>query len=289
MTSSLALRMMPPRPDRRDPDQRVLDVLLGDRRPALGVAAEDVVLGGTREAGEREPGIGVEVAVLCGHHRVAHVHGYLVDVDVDAIAFGWNDFGDLTAVAGQDRRHLVGSDVARFGHFDDHVGHAERHERQQNERGDRDVDPAPDPLPVDLVHRRQAARRPAAWSATAGRRTPRRHGRRRLRRRGAVQRRLDGLDRVAQRSGVVSHRRDDRGMPIVEVADRPDGEGAGVRPPQSCGRPHRQQPVPQGHRWLTGYGALRYSLAVRAPLRAVRVGREPFGGRTAPSTYDFTR
>ena len=53
--------------------------------------------------------------------------------------------------------------------------------------------------------------------------------------------------------------------------------------------PHRQQPVPQGHRWLTGYGALRYSLAVRAPLRAVRVVRDPFGGRTAPSTYDFTR
>src|SRR6476660_2347484 len=46
--------------------------------------------------------------------------------------------------------------------------------------------------------------------------------------------------------------------------------------------------VCRSSKWLTGYGALRYSLAVRAPLRAVRV-REPFGGRTAPSTYDFTR
>jgi hypothetical protein len=52
----------------------------------------------------------------------------------------------------------------------------------------------------------------------------------------------------------------------------------------------RGQPwVRVGRWWLTVLGALRYSLAVRAPGRAVRVLREPFGGRTAPSTYDFTR
>jgi hypothetical protein len=48
-------------------------------------------------------------------------------------------------------------------------------------------------------------------------------------------------------------------------------------------------PFPDGFRWLTGRGAPRYSLAVRAPPRAVRVPRDPVGGRTAPNTYDLTK
>jgi hypothetical protein len=51
----------------------------------------------------------------------------------------------------------------------------------------------------------------------------------------------------------------------------------------------RQPRVPRGHHLLTGRGALRYSLAVRARPRAVRVPREPLGGGTAPSTYDLTK
>jgi hypothetical protein len=48
-------------------------------------------------------------------------------------------------------------------------------------------------------------------------------------------------------------------------------------------------PFPDGFRWLTGRGAPRYSLAVRALPRAVRVPRDPVGGRTAPNTYDLTK
>jgi hypothetical protein len=48
-------------------------------------------------------------------------------------------------------------------------------------------------------------------------------------------------------------------------------------------------PFPDGFRWLAGRDAPRYSLAVRAPLRAVRVPRDRVGGRTAPSTYDLTK
>ena len=105
-------------------DERVLDVLLGDRRSTLQVTAEDVVLERAREPGEREAGVGVEVAVLGRHHRVAHMHRYLVDVDVDPITFRRNDLRQLRAVAGENRRHLVGADVAGLGHVDDEVGHA---------------------------------------------------------------------------------------------------------------------------------------------------------------------
>ena len=96
------------------------------------------------------------------------MHRYLVDVDVDAVAFRRNDFGDFAAVAGQNRRDLVGADVTRLGHVDDQVGHAERHDRQHDQRGQRHVEPAADPLPVDLLHGRQAPGRPAGWSAATG-------------------------------------------------------------------------------------------------------------------------
>ena len=201
MTSSLALRTTPPIPGTRVADQRVLDVLLGDRRPALQVAAEDVVLEGAGEAGEREAGIGIEVTVLGGHHRVAHVHRNLVDVDVDAIAFRRNDFRQLTAVAGQDRRHLVGADVARLGHVDDEVGHRERDDRQHDQHGHRGVQPAAHPLPVDL---RGGSRASAPVAALRGGPPPpggRRGGGRRWllrRRRRAVQCCLDDVDRVTQ-------------------------------------------------------------------------------------------
>jgi hypothetical protein len=84
---------------------------------------------------------------------------------------------------------------------------------------------------------------------------------------------------------------------------RPESQrpgGAAARPGDVVGLPRRvgwevgansrRQPrVPCGHHWLTGRGALRYSLAVRARPRAVRVPRDPFGGGTAPSTYDLTK
>ena len=210
-------------PGPRRAHQRVLDVLLGDRRPALGVAAEDVVLRRPGESGEREAGVGVEVAVFGRHHRVPHVHGYLVDVDIDAIAFWRNDFGEFTAVAGQDRRDLVGADVTRLGHVDDQVGHSERHDRQHDQGGHRHVQPATDPLPVDLLHRGQAAGRPARRPAATWRWTPRRPRRGRVRRRGPVQCRLDGLDRVAQRRGVLPDRLDDGGQSVIGRRRGPTG------------------------------------------------------------------
>ena len=58
-------------PGSRRAHQRVLDVLLGDRRPALGVTSPKMLFfAALREAGEREAGVGVEVAVFGGHHRV---------------------------------------------------------------------------------------------------------------------------------------------------------------------------------------------------------------------------
>ena len=198
-------------------DQRVLDVLLGDRRTALQVAAEDIVLERAGETGEREARVGVEVAVLGGHHRVADVHGNLVDVDVDAVAFGRNDFRELAAVAGQNRRHLVGPDVARLGHVDDEVGHREGDDRQHDQHGHRGVQPAAHPLPVDLLAGTGPRRLggTAGWSTTA-RWTPRRGRRRLLRRRSAVQRRLDDVDRIAKvRRRGGPHRRHDCGQPVV--------------------------------------------------------------------------
>ena len=65
---------------------------------------------------------------------------------------------------------------------------------------------------------------------------------------------------------------------------------AAARQVAVVGAPQHDQPrAPCGYHWLTGRGALRYSLAVRARLRAVRVLRDPFGGGTAPSTYDLTK
>ena len=58
---------------------------------------------------------------------------------------------------------------------------------------------------------------------------------------------------------------------------------------QEGARRHGQPRPRSGCLWLTGPGVLRYSLAVRAPLRAVRVPRDPSGGRAAPSTYDLTK
>ena len=213
-------------PGPRRAHQSVLDVLLGDRRPALGVAAEDVVLRRPGEPGEREAGVGVEVAVFGRHHRVAHVHRYLVDVDVDAIALGRNDFGEFTAVAGQDRRDLVGADVARLGHVDDQVGHSERHDRQHDQGGHRHVQPATDPLPVDLLHGGQTAGRPARRPAAPWRWTPRRSGggggfgggvpssaaltASIGSRSGRVSSRTDGMTAVSRSSGGTAGRRGDR-------------------------------------------------------------------------------
>ena len=240
MTSSLALRTRPPIAGSLRTHQRVLDVLLGDRRSALGVAAEEVVLGRAGEAGEREAGVGVEVAVFCGHHRVAHMYRDLVDVDVDAVAFGRDDFRQFAAVAGQDRRHLIGADVAGLGHVDDQVGHRERHHRQHQEQRRHREERATHPHPVDLLaeprpgsgrppggrRRRVAHRRPAAGAvAVVGRRR-------------AVQCGLDDVDRVAQMGvDVVADRRQDRGQPVVGRNGRP-GSTRGIggrRPPGGVG------------------------------------------------------
>ena len=283
-------------PGTRVADQRVLDVLLGDRRAALQVAAEDVVLEGAGEAGEREAGIGVEVTVLGGHHRVAHVHRNLVDVDVDAIAFWRNDFRQFTAVAGQDCRYLVGPDVAGLGHVDDEVGHRECDDRQYDQHGHRGVQHAARPLPVDLVAEaglRCGWRPSTRWSAAA-RWAPRR-GRRWLlrRRRRAVQRRLDDVDRVPQmRRRCAAHRRQLRGQPVVgwdacgPVPRRAvPREVVGVAPTPSAARPLRTSLADRSWRPSLFTGRAR---ATARRLGASRP-RPPFGGGTAPSTYDLTK
>jgi len=82
-------------------------------------------------------------------------------------------------------------------------------------------------------------------------------------------------------------------QPLGAAVARPNdvvGQRRGVGWVEADSR--HQPPAPCGHRWLTGRGALRYSLAVRARPRAVwvRLGpRDPLGGGTAPSTYDLTR
>ncbi|COU59295.1 Uncharacterised protein [Mycobacterium tuberculosis] len=74
---------------------------------------------------------------------------------------------------------------------------------------------------------------------------------------------------------VIGHRREDRGQSVV---------GWNLTTLAS--------PARAGRRWTTDGDARRYSLAVRAPLRAVRVPPDPLGGRAgraAPRTYDLTR
>ena len=114
-------------------DESVLDVLLGDRRPALDIPAEQVVAHRPGETGDRETGIGVEVTILGGHHGVTHLHRHRRDIDVDPIALGWNDFRDLGTVAGQDRRNLTGSDVTGLGNINEQIGHSEGEQRKNDE------------------------------------------------------------------------------------------------------------------------------------------------------------
>ena len=113
-------------------DECVLDVLLGDRRPTLDVTAKYVVAHRASEAGYREARVGVEVAVLGGHYGVANVHRNLIDIDVDPVTFGRNDFRDLGTIAGEDRRHLVGADIAGLGDVDNQIRHTESEQRQRD-------------------------------------------------------------------------------------------------------------------------------------------------------------
>jgi hypothetical protein len=59
---------------------------------------------------------------------------HLIDIDVNPVTFGWNDFRKLGSIAGKNRRHLIGSDVTRLGNIDDQVGHAEGKHRQHDEQ-----------------------------------------------------------------------------------------------------------------------------------------------------------
>jgi hypothetical protein len=82
-------------------------------------------------------------------------------------------------------------------------------------------------------------------------------------------------------------RRVERPRPDAVVPRRGDVVEEVAAAPQ-----HRQPRAPCGHHWLTGRGALRYSLAVRARPRADWVPLDPrpfFGGGIAPSTYDLTK
>ena len=199
--------------------------------------------------------------------------------------------------AGQDRRHLGGADVTRLGHVDDQVGHREGHDRQHQHDDGEQVQAAPDPLPVDLgacgSRLRRSARRSTGGGATARRRSEGWLLWWRL----AVEDRLDDVDLVAH-PGITRGRHDGQHHGPAVVGRASPVYAAGLRGAAlawtACPRvrrrrrSHRQPRAPFGRRRLTLCGALRYSLAVRAPERAVRVPRA-FGGRGAPSTYDLTK
>ena len=188
----------------------------------------------------------------------------------------------------------VGADVAGLGHVDDQIGHPERESGSTISTAAIAIQAAAHPLPVDLLtqgwaggpagrrHRGASAAGRAARAAVAAS--------------AAACRRAHALtasigSRRCRRT-LVADRGQDRGPPVV---GRRAGGGRGAAGPGGRCR------GPSARCWgraftpsaacalagicrLTGRGALRYSLAVRAPLRAVWVRREPLGGGTAPST-----
>ena len=238
MTTSLALRISPPIPERASPTSAFFTYCWVIVDPPCRSPPNRLFFMARMKPVNENPGLRVEVAVLGGHHRVTQLHRYLVDVDIDAVAFRRNDFRHLAAVAGQDRRHLVGPDVAGLGHVDDHVRHREGDDRQHDHRGDRYDESAPDPLPVDLrACAGLPARRAGRWSTTAGRATRGRGRRRRLfRRRCAVECRLHSVDGIAPlRWRAVAHRREDRRAPVV---------GRQAACPRRQGRRFRLRAVP---------------------------------------------
>ena len=116
---------------------RVLHVLLGDRRAALGRATGDVVVGRPDDAGEGDARVGVEAAVLRGQHGVRAGLRDLRQRDVGAVlvaepghlrrAVGVVDDGGLRGGDRVGARH-VGAGV------DDADEHAEQHEHPGEER-----------------------------------------------------------------------------------------------------------------------------------------------------------
>ena len=287
----LGLAHQTPEPVLCRTDQRVFNILLGDRRPTLQIAAEQVVLDRPREAAYREARVRIEVAVFGGDHRLTHVHRYLAEVDINPITFRWNDFADLRAVDGQDCRDLIGTDVARLGNVDDEVSHRESDDRQQKHHRCGEIGRSSHPPPIHPV----GPAHPSRWSGSGSRPLVPRGGRPRAVQRcldlldrvpwrgwlGAVQRRLDLLDRVGTtRRSVIDDGREDGGQPVV-----------GTNLAALAGR--RTLLCVTGRLVVAPFVlprvTQRYSVAVRAPLRAVRVPRVPFGGRAAPSTYDLTK
>ena len=212
---------------------------------------------------------------------------------------GGTIFANSRAVAGQNRRHLVGADVAGLGHVDDEVGHAERDDRQHDEHHRADVQRAAHPLPVDLA---RLARRPSVVAAAA---TGRPAAVRRSggggwragssaaavpssaalttsigsRNCGSMSSRTGGRIVVGRTSG--GHRR--RARRAGSRCRRRQASSPTVwRRYRRRGAPTHRRPLTRaGCQRLTGPGALRYSLAVRAPLRAVRVPRVLRAGRRA--------
>ena len=221
---------------------------------------------------------------------------------------GGTIFASSRAVAGQDRGHLRGADVARLGHVDDHVGHAERDASAARSGRPPGSQTAAHPLPVELLAQARAAARRAAppgRSTSAGRR-PGGGGCFGAGRRRAP---LDGVDRVAQvRRCALAHRGQDRvgriirssgaattcGRPVwtARVCRTSPGRRGGPSARWAWSRVHTVSRCPS--RASSADRSWRPSLFTgrartdRAPSGASRAAR-PFGGGSAPSTYDLTR
>ncbi len=119
-------------------EEVVLDVLLGDRRPALrGLAALDGDPHGPRDAGRRDAVVLVEVLVLRREHRLLHGVGHLAQRHRLAVALGVGEPGHLgLAVGVVDDGGLRRGDLVRLGDVGPRVGDAQADQREHPEDED---------------------------------------------------------------------------------------------------------------------------------------------------------
>ena len=126
---------------------RVLDVLLGDRRPAAGAAGE-VLPDGAAEAGDVEAAVRVEGAVLGREHREAHRGRHLLEADLLAVALlARGDPREDRAVGERDGVELALHRVVGVGHRDEQPADEQREHRGGDHRGHARVGAATDAAP----------------------------------------------------------------------------------------------------------------------------------------------
>ncbi len=128
----------------------VLGVLLGDGRAALlDAAAAQVGQHRAGDAGHRDPGLGVVVAVLGGEHRLAHLLRHPRQRDVGSVLRPQpTDLGSPVGVG--HHGGLRGADIAGVGHLGGGIDdpNQDNEQAEQGERGQQQDAPGP-PAPAD--------------------------------------------------------------------------------------------------------------------------------------------